>query len=439
MSLDRNFPRAATSRRELLKAIGAASLLTTVGGCSLFASGPSAGRVVVIGGGFGGATAAKYLKLGNPNLDVTLVEPKKQFHTCPFSNLHLAGELPMSAIAHGYDELRTQFNVRVIHAQADDVDPVTHTVRLNNGSTLKYDKLVLSPGIEIRWSALEGYDQAAAQLVPHAWQAGDQTVLLRRQLEAMEDGGVFILSAPGNPFRCPPGPYERASLIAHYFAKHKPRSKVLILDAKDNFSKQGLFTQGWKELYGERIEWVGLSGDGKVARVDATKREVFTDFGTRHKAAVLNVVPPQKAGFIADRAGVTDASGWVPVNPRTFESTQVKDIHVVGDATVAAPMPKSGFSANTQAKVAAAAIVAELEGRPTPEPYFVNTCYSLLSPDYGISVAAVYRVKDGKLIAVKESDGVSSPKAGRDTRRLEADYTRGWYAAISQDIWGSKA
>src|SRR5690606_41970279 len=191
MSSDRNFPRATTSRRTLLKALGAASLLTAAGGCSLFASGPSAGRVVVIGGGFGGATAAKYLKLGNPNLDVTLVEPKKQFHTCPFSNLHLAGELPMTAIAHGYDELREVYGVRVVHALADDIDPVGHSVRLSNGSTLKYDKLVLSPGIDIRWNALEGYDKDAAQLAPHAWQAGDQTVLLRRQLEADRKSVVY--------------------------------------------------------------------------------------------------------------------------------------------------------------------------------------------------------------------------------------------------------
>ena len=439
-SRDSKFPRIATSRRDLLKVFGAGTALAATAGCTgtPFISRGSAGRVVVVGGGFGGATAAKYLKRGNPALEVTLVEPNTTFYTCPFSNLHLAGERAMSGIAHNYEELKQVYGVRVIHTRAEDVDPVAKTVKLGNGNTLNYDKLVLSPGIDIRWDALEGYDQAAAEQAPHAWQAGEQTRLLRRQLEAMEDGGTFILSAPANPFRCPPGPYERASLIAHYLGKHKPRSKVLILDAKDNFSKQGLFMQGWRENHGDRIEWVGLSGDGKVARVDAAKREVVTEFGTVHKAAVLNVVPPQKAGLIAHRAGVTDASGWVPVNPQTFESRQVKDIYVVGDATVAAPMPKSGFAANAQGKVAAAAIVAELDGRNLPNPYWANTCYSLITPDYGISVAAVYKLnEEGQIYAVPGSDGVSALDAPLVTRRLEAEYAVGWYNAISQDTWGT--
>ncbi|HLV76510.1 MAG TPA: FAD-dependent oxidoreductase, partial [Marinobacter sp.] len=354
-----------SSRRDLLKLMGAASALPLLGACSSL-GGPSrkdlSARVVVVGGGFGGATAAKYLKRNAPDLDVTLIEPNKVFYTCPFSNLVLAGMRTMDSISHNYNELR-ELGVRVVHTTAQDVDPVSRTVSLGDGSSIRYEKLLLSPGIDIRWNAIEGYDQAAAEQAPHAWKAGDQTRLLRRQIEAMDDGGVFVLTAPANPFRCPPGPYERASLVAHYLSQHKPRSKVLILDAKDNFSKQGLFMQGWKDVHGDRIEWVGLSGDGKVTRVDAGKREVETEFGTIHKASVLNVVPPQKAGFIADRAGVTNESGWVPVDPVTFESTQVKDIYVVGDATIAAPMPKSGFAANAQGKVAAAAIIAALEGQ----------------------------------------------------------------------------
>lgn len=431
---------ALVSRRSLLKGAGAASLLPLLSACGATGiSSGTAGRVIVVGGGFGGATAAKYIKRGNPAIDVTLIEPNKTFYTCPFSNLVLAGERDMDSIGHSYKELQEVYGVRVIHAFAEDVDPVAHTLRLSTGSTLKYDRLVLSPGIDFRWNSIEGYDQQAAELVPHAWKAGPQTLLLRKQLEQMEDGGVYILSAPANPFRCPPGPYERASMIAHYFSQHKPRSKVLILDSKDNFSKQGLFTAAWKEIYGDRIEWVGLSNDGRVTRVDAAKREVTTEFGTVHKASVLNVVPPQKAGVIAERAGVTNESGWVPVNPRTFESEQVKDIYVVGDATVAAPMPKSGFAANAQGKVAAAAIVASLEGTATVDPYWANTCYSLVTPEYGISVAGVYRLNDEqKIVATPGSGGLSPAKAPASTRRNEADYAVGWYNAITQDTWGTK-
>jgi NADPH-dependent 2,4-dienoyl-CoA reductase/sulfur reductase-like enzyme len=369
---------------------------------------------------------------------VTLVEPAKRFYTCPFTNLHFGGLRSFEQQGHGYDELRG-LGVQVVHELAKDVDNKKKTVTLAGGRTLNYDKVVLSPGIDIRWGTLAGYDQAAAQLAPHAWQAGGQTTLLKKQLDAMPDGGLFVLVAPDNPFRCPPGPYERASMVAHYFKTKKPKSKVLILDAKENFSKQGLFQDGWKKFYADTIEWVPLSKDGKVVKVDAKNREVETEFGKKHKAAVLNVVPPQKAGAIAERAGVTNQSGWVPIKPQTFESTQVADIYVVGDATVAAPMPKSGFCANAQGKVAAAAIVASLAGREAPRASFVNTCYSLIAPDYGISVAGVYEVAEGKLVEVKNSGGVSPRQASDDFRKLEAQYGVGWYNAIAQDSWGTRA
>lgn len=429
----------SASRRQILKGIGLASVFPAISACAAtVTSSSSAGRVVVIGGGFGGATAAKYIKRGNPAIDVTLVEPNKTFYTCPFSNLVLAGERQLESIGHNYDELKQAYGVKVVHALAQDIDSVAHTVSLSDGQTLSYDKLLMSPGIDMRWNAIEGYDEAAAELAPHAWKAGPQTLLLRQQLEAMQDGDTFIMSVPGNPFRCPPGPYERASLVAHYLKQHKPRSKILILDAKDNFSKQGLFTAGWQSTYGDMIEWVGLSNDGRVVRVNAARREVETEFGTLHKAAALNVIPPQKAGLIADRAGVTDATGWVPVNPVTFESTQVKDIYVVGDATVAAPMPKSGFAANAQGKVAASAIVAALAGISPLEPVWANTCYSLINPDYGISVAAVYKVEDDQIISVPGAGGLSAAEASDDIRRSEAAYAVGWYNAISQDTWGTR-
>ncbi|WP_027995122.1 NAD(P)/FAD-dependent oxidoreductase [Simplicispira psychrophila] len=395
-----------------------------------------AGRahVVVVGGGFGGATAARYLRQRAPQVRVTLIEPAERFITCPFSNLYLAGLRSWDSLGHGYDGLR-QAGVDVVHARADDVDTAARTLRLSSGQTLHYDRLVLSPGVDMRWNAIEGYGEAAAQTAPHAWKAGAQTQLLRQQMHAMADGGCFVMVIPDNPFRCPPGPYERAAMVAHYFQRHKPRSKILLLDAKDNFSKQGLFLQAFKMLYGDMIEWVKQSDDGQVLRVDAKALEVETVFGTRHKAAVLNVIPPQKAGFIAERAGVTDASGWVPVKAESFESRQIAGVYVLGDATIAAPMPKSGFAANTQGKVAAAAIAAELTGQPAPVAAYANTCYSLIGPDHGISVAGVYRAQAGKLTEVPDSGGVSPLEGNAAFRAAEARYGAAWYAAISADIW----
>jgi len=395
-----------------------------------------AGRVIVVGGGFGGATAARYLKRGNPKLSVTLVEPSRRFYTCPFTNLYFGGLRTMDQQAHGFDDLR-RLGVQIVHERAADVDTKAKNVTLSGKRKLPYDKLVLSPGIDIRWGAIEGYDEAASLLAPHAWQAGPQTALLKKQLDSMPDGGVFILAAPDNPFRCPPGPYERASMVAHYLKTKKPKSKLLLLDAKDAFSKQGLFQDGWKKFYADIIEWVPKSKDGRVVKVNAKTLEVETEFGSKHKGAVVNIIPPQKAGAIADRAGVTNQSGWVPVKPQTFESTQVADVYVVGDATIAAPMPKSGFCANAQGKVAAAAIVEVLAGRTAPRASWANTCYSLIAPDYGISVAAVYSVEEGKIVEAK-GGGVSPRDASASIRKLEADYGVAWYNAIAQDAWGTR-
>lgn len=420
------------NRRQMLG--GAAAGVTSLALPSIVRAQAASAHVVVIGGGFGGATAARYLRQLAPQLRVTLVEPAARFYTCPFSNLYLAGLRSWESIGHSYDGLR-KAGVHVVHARADHVLADTRRVLLSNGQALSYDKLVLSPGVDMRWNALEGYDEAASQLAPHAWKAGPQTQLLKKQLEAMPDGGKFVMVIPANPFRCPPGPYERAAMVAHYLKQHKPKSKILLLDDKDAFSKQGLFIQGWKALYGDMIEWVKQSDDGKVTRADAKNLEVETAFGTKHKADVLNVIPPQKAGFIADRAGVTDASGWVPVKAESFESSKVPNVYVLGDATIAAPMPKSGFAANTQGKVAAAAIAAELTGQPLPAASYANTCYSLIGNDYGISVAGVYRAQEGKLIEVPNSGGVSPLDGNAAFRKAEADYGSAWYKAISTDIW----
>ena len=298
------------------------------------------------------------------------------------------------------------------------------------GQSLPWDRLVLSPGIDFRWGALQGYDEAATLKAPHAWKAGPQTQRFYTQLREMPDGGIFILVAPANPYRCPPGTYERVSMIAHYFKHHKPRAKILILDAKDAFSKQGLFTEGWREHYGQMIEWVSRSADGHVVRVDADRLKVETEFGAIHKASVLNVVPPQKAGAIAERAGLTDDSGWAPVRPSDFSARQMDGVYVIGDAAEAAPMPKSGFVANTQAKVVASAIAADLSGMAAPAPAWTNTCYSLVAPEWGISVANVYEVHDGALREVPGSGGVSPANAPASMRREEATYGAAWYAAI---------
>src|SRR5438309_190302 len=285
------------------------------------------------------------------------------------------------------------------------------------------------------WDALPGYDEAAAELMPHAWKAGEQTMLLRRQLEAMADGGTVVISAPANPFRCPPGPYERASLVAHYLKTAKPRSKLIVLDAKDSFSKQRLFQQAWQQLYPGLLEWVPLSKGGSVTSVDAATRTLVTDFG-RHQAKVANVIPPQKAGRIADVAGVTDRSGWCPIDPTTFESKLQPGVHVIGDAAIAGAMPKSAFAANSQAKSCAAAIARLLTGATPSTPKLINTCYSLVAPDYGISVAGVYQPSGGQIAEVPGSGGVSPADAPRATRAAEAVLAEAWFRTITDEIFG---
>jgi NADPH-dependent 2,4-dienoyl-CoA reductase/sulfur reductase-like enzyme len=390
------------------------------------------GRVVVIGGGFAGATCARELQ--RAGIAVTLVETSPTFTACPFSNGVIAGLRELREQQFGYDKIRRD-GIAVAHQTAIRVDQQARRVTLGDGATLDYDRLVLAPGIDVRFDALPGYDEAAAALVPHAWKAGEQTQLLRSQLEAMEDGGTVVMSAPPNPFRCPPGPYERASLIAHYLKTKKPRSKLIVLDAKDAFSKQRLFQAAWKELYPGVLEWVPLSGGGKVTSVEPATRTVVTEFG-RHKGDVVNIIPPQRAGRIAEAAGAADKTGWCPIDPVTFESRLQPNIHVVGDAGIMGAMPKSAFSANAQAKVCAAAITALLRGDKPAEPKLINTCYSLVTPDYGISVAGVYRPASGQLTDVEGAGGVSPADAPRAFRALEATYADAWFQTITNEVFG---
>jgi NADPH-dependent 2,4-dienoyl-CoA reductase/sulfur reductase-like enzyme len=415
------------NRRELLQ--GAAAATAMLAKPALAQASP---RVVVIGGGFAGATCARSLR--RDGISVSLVEPNATYTACPFSNEVIAGLRSLEAQQFGYDALRRD-GVDIAAQAAAEVDPASRRVTLADGTTLAYDRLVLAPGIDLLFDALPGYDEKAAESMPHAWKAGEQTLLLRRQLEAMEDGGTVAIVAPANPYRCPPGPYERASLIASYLKTHKPKSKVLILDSKDAFSKQGLFQAAWKVLYPGMVEWVGLSDGGKVVRVDPATKTLVTEFGD-HRVEVANVIPPQRAGRIAQASGAADRSGWCPIDPVTFEARLQPNIHVIGDACIAGGMPKSAFAANAQAKACATAVAALLRGETPEEPMLINTCYSLVAPDYGISVAGVYRPAKGLLADIPGAGGTSPANAPPDFRSREAQYAGDWFRTITTEVFG---
>lgn len=400
-------------------------------------------KIVVIGGGFGGATAAKYLKLMDPGLEVTLVERQKTYTSCPLSNEVLSGHGKLEDLQIGYDGLAKR-GINLVFDDATGIDPAKKSVSLKSGKTLKYDALVVSPGIDFNFSSIAGYSEELANTThPHAWKAGPQTLALKKRLESMKDGGTFIISVPPGPFRCPPGPYERAAQVANYLRDHgKGKSKVLILDANDSFSKKGLFEQAWKMQYPGMIEWVAGASGGKVIKMDAKSNTAYTDFGD-YKADVLNIIPPHHAGMVAKNAGLTNEKGWCSVDMLTMESVVHKDIWVVGDSCVHGDLPvygapKSAHSASTQAKVAAGAIIAKLNGLPAPEPFFVNTCYSITDKDWGFSVVHVYRVKDGKLVYIQEAGGISPVNLPDEAqlklqRKLESEYATGWLKNIMAD------
>ncbi len=419
------------NRRHILGGMAGTALLS---GLPLQAVSQTQAKLVVIGGGFGGATAAKYLKQLMPNASVTLFEPNTDYVACPFSNLVIGGLRELSAQRFGYDGLRS-LGIEVVHQKALDINPDTRTVSLEGGGSANYDRLILSPGIDIRWGALDSYDEAAAETMPHAWKAGPQTARLRQQLEAMQDGGLVVMSVPPAPFRCPPGPYERASLIAHYLKTQKPNSKLLVLDAKDVFSKKPLFLEAWAEHYPDHLEWRGAADFGRVVSVDPASMTLSTDFDDI-EAAVANVIPPQKAGEIAERAGVTDETGWCPINGLDFASTQQTDIHVIGDATIAAPMPKSAFSANLQGKLCALQIARALSGKDIEATTLANTCYSYVTPDAAISITGVYRNEGGTLTSVEGAGGLSPEGADNSVRQAEAAQAYAWFKTITAEAFG---
>ncbi len=426
------------NRRTFVQLTGATAIAGAVGMPHIARA--AGGKVVIVGGGPAGATTARYLKLANADIDVTLIEANPTYHTCFMSNEVIAGERSLESIEVGFDALKAM-GINVVQDVATGVDGGGKTVSTAGGQSFAFDRCVVAPGISFDYN-VDGITEADAEMVPHAWKAGPQTALLRDQIQAMDDGGVVVIVAPGNPFRCPPGPYERASLIAHYLQAHKPKSKVMIIDPKEKFSKQGLFTQAWKDLYGfdtdnSLITWNPASKIGALASIDVANKTVKTDFEDI-KAAVINFIPAQKAGKIAIDAGLTNDKGWCPIDKATFESSTVPGVHVLGDASIAAKMPKSGYAANSQGKVAASAIAAALAGNDAPEPSYVNTCYSIAGKDYGFSVAAVYRYNaDEKIIAgVKGAGGLTAVDASSETRAREVQYAYSWYNNIRRDIWG---
>ncbi|MBL8471991.1 MAG: FAD-dependent oxidoreductase [Rhodocyclaceae bacterium] len=416
-----------SSRRGFLKAAALAGALAAVGGCASL--GGSKAKVVVIGGGYGGATLARYLTLwGGGKIDVSLVERNPSFISCPMSNLVIAGYRKIEDITVSYDGLKAR-GVRVIQGEVTGIDATARKVKLADGSELPYDRLVVSPGIEFMWNDVGGMATAAAQeAIPHAWKAGTQTLLLQKQLMAMKDGGVFAISIPRAPYRCPPGPYERACLVADYLKKNKPKSKVLILDAnEDVVSKKGLFTKAWQGTYGGMIEY---RNNNELKEVDVASRTAILEFD-KVKADVLNVVPPQRAADIARTAGLINVNNrWCDIDWLTMESKAVPNVHVLGDATFPAPtMPKSGHMANQQAKLAAAALIDLFDGKaPNANPMLMNTCYSYVSEKQGIHVSSVHHYDAAKktMLPVTGSGGVSVAASV-----IEGDFAAAW----ARNIW----
>jgi sulfide dehydrogenase [flavocytochrome c] flavoprotein subunit len=437
------------TRRNFLKASGGAAVAASAMSVSPFAIGGAAKKVVVVGGGMGGATAAKYIRMMDSSIDVTLIEANKDYYTCFMSNEVIGGSRDINSIKFGYTGLG-KHGVNVVNDMVTGIDAGKRTVTTAGGKSFSYDRCIVAPGVDFKFDMIEGYDAKVAEEIPHAWKAGSQTVTLRKQLEAMADGGTVCICPPPNPFRCPPGPYERASQIAMYLKKEKPKSKIIILDPKPKFSKMGLFQEGWTKHYGYKgqnaaggmIEWYGTpegSDDNVLASVDAATKTVTTSFN-EVKADVLNVIPAQKAGKIAFAAGLTNDKGWCPVNGKTFESTIHPNIHVIGDSAIASPLPKSGYAASSEAKVAAAAIVALLGGGSAPHPTFVNTCYSVIAPGDGISVAMVYGWDDksGKITKIEGSGGLTPgrDKQDEEMRAREVEYAHSWFENITADTFG---
>jgi sulfide dehydrogenase [flavocytochrome c] flavoprotein chain len=423
------------SRRDFARLAGATGFGTlTASVWSPFVAAQGSAKVVVVGGGAGGATVAHSLKKEAPELDVTLIEANPIYSSSFFSNLYIGGFRTLESLNHTYGGL-TRLGVKVVHDTATDVDTAKRTVKTRGGRSYAYDRLVLSPGIDVKYDSIAGYSREVSRAMPHAYTtSADGKRLLKRQLQAMRDGGTVVMVTPNNPFRCPPGPYERACMIAHFIKTKKPKSKLVILDPKKAFSKQPVFTEAFQKYYKDVIE-LNLTtdiDDFAVARIDPKTKEIITKAGKKVKADVANIIPQQRAGEIAAKAGCTEGD-WCPINPENFSSKKVKDVFVLGDASVAVQMPKSAFSANSQAKVVAAEILAELAKKDKFPARYRNTCWSLVAPDDCINVGGNYAPAEGRLA---ESDAfVSKRDESADVRKQNYQESIGWYAAITSEMF----
>ena len=397
--------------------------------------GQSRPKVVIVGGGAGGATAARYIaKDSNGAIDVTLVDDSDTYTTCFYSNLYLGDVRGWDYITHSYDKLVSEYGITKVTGRATGVDRDARTVTMADGTTLDYDRLVIAPGIELIHDSVPGYSEAAAEVAPHAWRGGPQTELLKTKLDALEDGDSVVIVAPPNPYRCPPGPYERASLIAHLFkTKGFTDSRVTILDPKPKFSKQGLFAAAWEKYYPGVVEWIPAEIHGGVTNVDAEAGTVETDLDT-FEGKLLNIIPAQRAGAIASVAGLTDDSGWCPIDGAAMRSTMDENVFVIGDACIAGAMPKSGFSANNQAKIAAMHVRGDLLDARTFPAKYANTCWSMVAPDDAVKVGGAYAVEGGEIVGT--SDFVSQTGETEDVREATYEESIGWYRSITEDMFG---
>ncbi len=392
-------------------------------------------RVVVIGGGAGGATAARYIaKDSQGAIAVTLVEENETYQTCFHSNLYVGGFRKYEEIVHSYDALAKNHGITLARARATQIDRDKKEVVLSTGQRLPYDRLVVSPGIDLKYDSVPGWSKEVEEQMPHGWKPGRQTQLIKQKLDAVPNGGTIVMIAPPNPYRCPPGPYERASMFAHVLKQAgKNNSKIIILDPKESFSKQGVFQADWEKRYGSMIEWLGPKVHDGIKSVDPKTNTVVTGFETYKDSAFVNVIPAQMAGEIARSAGLAPAGGYCAIDPATMKSTADANIFVLGDACIAGDMPKSAFSANSQAKVAAMTIRGELTNARTFPARYVNTCWSLVAPDDTIKVGGRYEPKDGKIAATETF--VSQPGESDALRKENQAENMGWYAGITADMF----
>ena len=429
---------ANLTRRSFNLAASGAVLSAATGLLARPALAAGAAKIVIIGGGPGGATAANRLLAGNPQLDITLIEPKETYTTCFYSNLFIGGFRSFNALNHTYDGLKKR-GIKVLTDTASSVDTTAKTVTLEKAAiTLPYDRLIMAPGIDLKFEAIEGYSAEAAEIMPHAWQGGQQTWLLKEKLLAMTDGGNVVMTVPGNPYRCPPGPYERACMIAHFLKAHKPKSKLIIFDAKKTFSKQPVFEEAFKGLYKDVVE-LNLTNeidDFSVTKVDAKTGEITTKAGRKEIAAVANIIPPQRAGAIAAKAGLVEGD-WAPVNPDNFSSMKAKDVYILGDAAIAADMPKSAFAAHNQAGVVASDILADVAGKSRSIGKYRNTCWSMIGPDNSAKIGGDYvpGKKDGKGFLEVKEPFVSKPGESADVRKATYNESAAWYDAFTADVF----